>query len=82
VVRTKTVEQQVVNVLALHIVFQGLGNGLVIFPGKIRLLGIDLHQDPGTIGYDPSLLLQQDIDQIQPCPEFIAIQNTSPGKSL
>ena len=76
---TKTVEQQVISVLAFHIVFQGLGNGLVIFCNKIGLLGIDFRQDMGSIGYNPALFFEQDIDHLKPCLEFGAIQNYSPG---
>ena len=77
---TKTVEQQVIDILALHIIFQGLGNGLVTFRNKIGLLGIDFHQDTGSIGYNPALFFEQDIDHLKPCLEFVAIQNCSPGK--
>jgi hypothetical protein len=28
----------------------------------------------GSIAYNPALLLQKNINQIQPCPEFVAIQ--------
>ena len=48
---------------------------LIIFCNKIRLLGIDFRLDVGSIGYNPALLLQQDIDHLQPCPEFVAIQD-------
>ena len=47
--RTGTVKQKIIRVSALQIVFQRLSNGLILPADKIRLFGIDLGPDLGTV---------------------------------
>lgn len=67
----ETVEEQVVDLLALQVVLQCLGYGLVGACEKAGLSGIDFEDYRSTVGDVPALLGKVDVYLLFPRPQFV-----------
>jgi len=78
----QAIEEEIIDVFAFEIVFQGLGYGLVKGSIEVGLFGVHLRDDMGAVGDVPALLSEEDVDLLSASLIFVEIHRFEPSAGM